>query len=139
MELCWLLHHVGGYAHAAVPGNRVRRRYGRLVILLQPDSHSSVGRPFLGGPPYGNLGNYDRASPIRYIQNAKTPTMLENGEMDSGAPGEQVKAFWHALVYYKVPTKLVIYPGESHGFHDPVNIRQRAQDTVAWFDQWLTK
>jgi dipeptidyl aminopeptidase/acylaminoacyl peptidase len=94
---------------------------------------------FLGGPPYGNLENYDRASPIRYVQNAKTPTMLENGEMDSGAPAEQVKAFWHALVYYKVPTKLVIYPGESHAFHDPVNIRQRAQDTVAWFDQWLTK
>jgi dienelactone hydrolase len=93
----------------------------------------------LGGPPYGNLENYDRASPIRYVQNTKTPTMLENGELDSGAPAQQAKAFWHALVYYKVPTKLVIYPGESHVFSDPVNIRQRAQDTVAWFNQWLTK
>jgi dipeptidyl aminopeptidase/acylaminoacyl peptidase len=59
--------------------------------------------------------------------------------MDSSVPAQQVNAFWHALVYYKVPTKLVIYPGESHVFSDSVNIRQRAQDTVAWFNQWLTK
>lgn len=94
---------------------------------------------FLGGPPYTHMTNYDRASPIRYLQYARTPTLLENGENDSGAPPEQAEAFWKGLLFYKVPTKLVLYPGEAHRFHDPTNIRQRSADTIGWFDQWLAK
>jgi len=94
---------------------------------------------FLGGPPYTHLDNYDRASPIRYLQHAKTPTLLENGENDSGVPPEQAEAFWKGLLFYKVPTQLVIYPGESHRFHDPANIRRRVADTLQWFDRWLEK
>jgi dipeptidyl aminopeptidase/acylaminoacyl peptidase len=92
---------------------------------------------FLGGPPYGNMENYDRASPIRYLQNAKTPTLLLNGERDSGAPYEQAEAFWKGLLYYKVPTKFVLYPDEAHGFHNPVNINQRAADILDWFNKWV--
>ena len=92
---------------------------------------------FLGGPPYGNMENYDRASPIRYIQNAKTPTLLLNGERDSGAPYEQAEAFWKGLLYNQVPTKFILYPDEAHGFHNPVNINQRAADILDWFTKWL--
>jgi dipeptidyl aminopeptidase/acylaminoacyl peptidase len=94
---------------------------------------------FLGGPPYTNMEAYDRASPIRYLKDAKTPTLLENGDNDSGAPPEQAEAFWRGLLFYKVPTKFVLYPGESHHFHDPTNIRKQSADTIAWFDQWLAK
>jgi len=94
---------------------------------------------FFGGPPYTNMEVYDHASPIRYLPHAKTPTLLENGDNDSGAPPEQAEAFWKGLLFYKVPTKLILYPGESHHFHDPANIRKQAEDTIAWFDQWLAK
>jgi len=95
---------------------------------------------FIGGqPPYPNMEAYDRVSPIRYLKDAKTPTLLENGDNDSGAPPEQAEAFWKGLLFYKVPTKLILYPGESHHFHDPINIRKQSADTIAWFDQWLAK
>ena len=94
---------------------------------------------FLGGPPYTNMDVYDHASPIRYLQNARTPTLLENGDNDSGAPPEQAEAFWKGLLFYKVPTKFVLYPGESHRFHNPTNMRKLSADTIAWFDQWLAK
>jgi dipeptidyl aminopeptidase/acylaminoacyl peptidase len=92
---------------------------------------------FLGGPPYGNMENYDRASPIRYIHNAKTPTLLWNGERDSGAPYQQAEAFWKGLLHYHVPTKFVLYPDEAHRFRNPANINQRAADILDWFNKWL--
>jgi dipeptidyl aminopeptidase/acylaminoacyl peptidase len=94
---------------------------------------------FLGGPPYGNMDAYDRASPLRYLQNAKTPTLLLNGERDSGAPSMQAEAFWKGLLYYHVPTKFVIYPDESHRFQIPANILARSVDTLGWFNEWLMK
>ncbi len=92
---------------------------------------------YLGGPPYTHWETYDRASPIRYIQGAKTPTLLTIGELDSGAAPPQMWEFWQGLIAYKVPTKLVIYPGEPHEFHNPVTIAQRVSDVVEWFNRWL--
>ena len=92
---------------------------------------------YLGGPPYTHWETYDRASPIRYIQSAKTPTLLTIGELDSGAAPPQMWEFWQGLIAYKVPTKLVIYPGEPHEFHNPVTIAQRVSDVVEWFNRWL--
>lgn len=92
---------------------------------------------YLGGPPYTHWDTYDRASPIRYIQRVRTPTLLTIGELDSGAAPPQMWEFWQGLIAYKVPTKLVIYPGEPHAFHNPVTIAQRVSDVVGWFNRWL--
>jgi len=42
-----------------------------------------------------------------------------------------VYEFWHALGTLKVPTQLIIYPGEGHLFLKPQNQSDRMDQTVA--------
>jgi len=59
------------------------------------------------------------------------------GEHDAECPSPQSYEFWHALRELKVPTQLIIYPGEGHLFITPENQADRMDQTVAWFDKYL--
>jgi dipeptidyl aminopeptidase/acylaminoacyl peptidase len=44
---------------------------------------------------------------------------------------------YQALRTLGVPTQLIIYPGEFHGFTRPGFIRDRYQRYLAWYDKYL--
>jgi dipeptidyl aminopeptidase/acylaminoacyl peptidase len=93
--------------------------------------------PFFGASVYDDPEVYEKSSPIRFIKNVKTPTLIIVGERDAECPASQSYEFWHALKTLGVPTKLIIYPGEGHLFIDPKNQGDRLEQTVAWFDKYL--
>jgi dipeptidyl aminopeptidase/acylaminoacyl peptidase len=93
--------------------------------------------PFFGASIYDDPAVYEKSSPIRFIKNVKTPTLVIVGEHDAECPASQSYEFWHALKTLGVPTKLIIYPGEGHLFIDPKNQIDRLEQTVAWFDKYL--
>src|SRR5207245_1271940 len=81
--------------------------------------------PFFGASVYDDPAVYEKSSPIRYIKNVKTPTLVIVGEHDAECPSSQSYEFWHALGTLKVPTQLIIYPGEGHLFLKPENQSDR--------------
>jgi dipeptidyl aminopeptidase/acylaminoacyl peptidase len=93
--------------------------------------------PFFGASVYDDPAAYEKSSPIRFIKNVKTPTLVIVGERDAECPASQSYEFWHALKTLGVPTKLIIYPGEGHLFIEPKHQTDRLEQTVAWFDQHL--
>jgi len=93
--------------------------------------------PFLGASVYDDPAAYEKSSPIRFIKNVKTPTLVIVGERDAECPASQSYEFWHALKTLGVPTQLIIYQGEGHLFIDPKNQAHRMDQTVAWFDKYL--
>jgi dipeptidyl aminopeptidase/acylaminoacyl peptidase len=93
--------------------------------------------PFFGASVYDDLAVYEKSSPIRFIKNVKTPTLVIVGERDAECPASQSYEFWHALKTLKVPTQLIIYPGEGHLFIEPKNQADRLEQTVVWFDKYL--
>jgi dipeptidyl aminopeptidase/acylaminoacyl peptidase len=93
--------------------------------------------PFFGASIYDNPEVYEKSSPIRFIKNVKTPTLIIVGEHDAECPAPQSYEFWHALKTLGVPTKLIVYPGEGHMFIDPQHQTDRLEQTVAWFDKYL--
>src|SRR5215831_5687562 len=93
--------------------------------------------PFFGASVYDDPAVYEKSSPIRFIKNVKTPTLVIVGERDAECPASQSYEFWHALKTLGVPTKLIIYPGEGHMFIDPKYQVDRLEQTVAWFDKYL--
>ena len=70
--------------------------------------------PFFGASVYDDPEVYEKSSPIRFIKNVKTPTLVIVGERDAECPAPQSYEFWHALKTLGVPTKLIVYPGEGH-------------------------
>jgi acylaminoacyl-peptidase len=93
--------------------------------------------PFFGASVYDDPAVYEKSSPIRFIKNVKTPTLVIVGERDAECPASQSYEFWHALKTLAVPTKLIIYPGEGHLFIEPKNQADRMDQTVSWFDKYL--
>ena len=76
---------------------------------------------------------------MEFITNVKTPTLVIVGERDAECPAPQSMEFWHALKALGVQTRLVIYPGEGHMFVKPENQNDRLDQTIAWFDKYLSK
>ncbi len=93
--------------------------------------------PFFGASVYDDPGIYRAASPITFIKNAKTPTLLYVGERDVECPAPQSLEYWHALNALHVPTSLVIYAGEGHRFHKPSDLEDMRKRFVAWFNAYL--
>jgi dipeptidyl aminopeptidase/acylaminoacyl peptidase len=93
--------------------------------------------PFFGASVYDDPGVYEKSSPIRFIKNVKTPTLVIAGERDAECPSSQSYEFWHALKTLGVPTQLIIYPGEGHLFIEPKHQVDRMDQTIAWFDKYL--
>jgi dipeptidyl aminopeptidase/acylaminoacyl peptidase len=93
--------------------------------------------PFFGTTVYENPEIYARSSPINFVKNVKTPTLILVGERDAECPPAQSREFWHALKTLGVRTRLVIYPGEGHGFGRPEHGRDVVRRQLAWFDELL--
>ena len=93
--------------------------------------------PFFGASVYDDPAVYEKSSPVRFIKNVKTPTLVIVGERDAECPASQSYEFWHALKTLSVPTKLIVYPGEGHLFIESKHQADRMEQTIAWFDKYL--
>jgi dipeptidyl aminopeptidase/acylaminoacyl peptidase len=93
--------------------------------------------PFFGKPVYDDPEVYAKSSPITFIKNVKTPTLVIVGDSDGECPTPQSYEFWHALKTLGVETKLVVYEHEGHRFVNPAHQHDRIRRTVAWFDAHL--
>lgn len=93
--------------------------------------------PYFGASVYDNPKVYEKSSPITFIKQVKTPTLVVVGERDGECPAPQSFEFWHALKTEKVPTELVVYQGEGHSFRDARNRVDVLRRTLAWFDKYL--
>jgi dipeptidyl aminopeptidase/acylaminoacyl peptidase len=93
--------------------------------------------PFFGASVYDDPAVYAKSSAITYIHQAKTPMLIIVGDRDGECPAPQSFEMWHALKAEGVPTQLVIYPNEGHGFRDPAHIADRAKRTAAWFAKYM--
>ena len=93
--------------------------------------------PYFGASVYDDPAVYAKSSPITYIKQVKTPTLVVVGERDGECPAPQSFEFWHALKTLGVPTELVVYEGEGHSFRKPENRVDVMRRALGWFNQYL--
>jgi dipeptidyl aminopeptidase/acylaminoacyl peptidase len=93
--------------------------------------------PYFGATVYDDPAVYARSSPITFIKNVKTPTLVVVGDRDGECPSPQSYEFWHALKTLRVPTQFVIYENEGHEFANPAHSRDVIDRTISWFNQYL--
>lgn len=92
----------------------------------------------------GYLGRVDedpethwRLSPIRYIQNATTPTLIVYGEQDDRVPPSQGYEMYEGLKSRSVETQLVLYPREPHGLQERKHQLDLLERVTDWYDRHL--
>jgi dipeptidyl aminopeptidase/acylaminoacyl peptidase len=90
---------------------------------------------YFGGNVYDDPAVYAKSSPITFIKNVKTPTLVVVGDRDIECPPPQSYEFWHALKTLGVKTQFVIYPNEGHEIGQPDHRRDIMRRMAAWFDE----
>jgi len=93
-----------------------------------------------GGRPWENPEKYYRQSPIWYMQDVTTPTLVIHSEEDHRCPVEQGEQVYTTLKDQGVPTEMIRYPNESHGLSrdgKPWHRIHRLERILEWFDRYI--
>ncbi|HSS92575.1 MAG TPA: prolyl oligopeptidase family serine peptidase [Candidatus Dormibacteraeota bacterium] len=94
----------------------------------------------LGPPPWPDLDELWRRSPIRYVQNIQTPLLLTCGEMDLRCAISQSEELFGAMRFLGKTVEMVRFPEESHDLSRtgrPDRRVERLKRIAAWFERFL--
>ena len=87
--------------------------------------------------PWDDPESYLKRSPISYVGNVKTPTMVLTGEKDYRTPMAESEQFYAGLKLNKVETMLVRIPNANHGIASkPSNLIAKVNAIIAWFEKY---
>ncbi len=131
----WIVGHTDRF-RAAVVEKPVINWYS---FVLTADGALHFGKYWMPGLPWepGNLEKYMARSPITYVGNVKTPTMVMTGEEDYRTPNEQAEQFYEALQLRKIPSAMVRIPDAGHDIaRKPSNLVEKALYALAWFHKY---
>jgi dipeptidyl aminopeptidase/acylaminoacyl peptidase len=92
---------------------------------------------YFGGEPWRQLDNYRKHSPITYVKNVTTPTLVLHGEADIRVPTSQGYEFYHSLKREGVITKMVVYPRQPHSPREPKFILDIMNRHLDWVDKYV--
>lgn len=89
--------------------------------------------------PWEDPVEYAFRSPLHYVANVKTPTMVMTGEADLRTPISQSEEYYRALKMLKKETLLVRMPDEYHGWRRPSHRLLQQLYLMAWFEKYRKK
>lgn len=107
-------------------------------ISMYAQTDIQRGREFyFKGMPYDRFDHYWDVSPLKYIKNAKTPTLIHVVDGDPRVPRPQSEELYMALVKLGVPTEFFVYPGSTHGITEPRNQLVKMVSEFSWMEKWI--
>jgi dipeptidyl aminopeptidase/acylaminoacyl peptidase len=132
----WLVGHTDRFKAAVA-----QRMVSNLITLWgSSDFNWTFQQEFGRKPPWENMENMWRQSPIAHVGSATTPTLIIHSEKDMRCDPEQGVQFYVALKTLGVDTELVLFPDESHGLSRGGRTDRRIARLnyiLGWFDRYL--
>ena len=134
----------GGFltAMAVVRTGRFKAAVAGAAVTNWPSKVGTTDiRPFnesnFPGPLHQRPDPYWVRSPVRYLKNATTPTLIVHGEADPRVPVTQGMEFYLGLKAMGVDTDFVRYPRQKHAFHERAFQLDLLERMLAWFDKYM--
>jgi dipeptidyl aminopeptidase/acylaminoacyl peptidase len=126
----WIVGHTDRFRAAVV----VKPVINWTSFVLTGDMNNYFYRYWFGEFPWDDIQAYWKRSPLAYVGNVKTPTMLMTGEVDYRTPSSEAEQFYQALRLRKVDTALVRVPNASHDISArPSLMIDKTAYILAWF------
>jgi dipeptidyl aminopeptidase/acylaminoacyl peptidase len=92
---------------------------------------------YLGNDPAEDPAIYAKTSPMTYIKGAKTPTLIQHGELDRRVPIANAYELRQGLENRGVKVEMVVYKGFGHGITKPKSMRAVMQHNLSWFNHYI--
>jgi dipeptidyl aminopeptidase/acylaminoacyl peptidase len=92
------------------------------------------------GKPWDNWDLYEQLSPLKYVQNVRTPTLIVQSEEDHRTPMTDAEQWFMSLRKRGVPVEFVRYPRSTHDLSrtgEPWLLVDRLGRLRQWFAYWL--
>ena len=97
-----------------------------MTYYVNTDIHPFT-RQYLQATPWDDPAIYAKTSPITYIKQAKTPTLIQHGDADERVPPPNAYELYQGLQDQHVPAKLIIYKGFGGIGHGPTQAQEPAR------------
>ena len=107
------------------------------ISMYAESDTQSVREFYLGGRPYDAWDNFLNESALKFVKNAKTPTLIHVGEADQRVPKPQSDELYMALKKLGVPVEYIVYPGMPHGLTEPRYQLVKMVSEFNWFEKWI--
>ncbi len=107
------------------------------TMLQHEDPFLQEYEKSLLGDPVKDRAIYEAASPIKYLQNAKAPLLVLQGENDIRVPKEEADQVVSILKNAGKTVDAHYYPAEGHGFAKRENQIDAIRRMIDWFDRYL--
>jgi len=142
---------VGGWSYGGILTDHVITQTGRFKAAISGASEvlytSNYGHDQYQlqwekelGLPWKHQKAWDRISPFWDVEKITTPTLLMGGTKDFNVPLINSEQLYEALKRIgKVDTKLIVYPGQHHGFTLPSFKRDRLVRYLSWYNKYVKK
>ena len=92
---------------------------------------------YLGDDPADDPEIYRKTSPMSYIKQARTPTLIQHGELDRRVPIPNAYELRQGLEDRGLPVEMIVYKGFGHGITKPRAMRAVMQHNLEWFNHYL--
>lgn len=133
---CWMISHTTRF-RAAASLYPVINWYSWVLTSDLPTLGTLYWFP---GTPWDNTDHYMKRSPISYVKDVKTPTLIMTGEEDFRTPLSESEQYYVALKLLKVESVLVRVPGEPHGLERrPSHHIVKTMYVLDWFEKHRIK
>ncbi len=134
----------GGFMSSWIVGHTDRFKVASIGAPVVDLSHQNLTDDIEGflpsyfkANPWDDWSKYDAHSPLRYVQQVKTPVMLQHGEADARVPFSNSVMFYNALRRRNVPVRLLALPRQPHGPQEPRMILKTMQSNLEWFEKYI--
>ena len=107
-----------------------------MTYYVNTDIHPFT-RQYLKATPWDDPEIYAKTSPMTYIKQAKTPTLIQHGEFDRRVPIANAYELFQGLQDRGVPVRLVVYKGFGHGIDKPKEQLAAIVHNWQWFGKYV--
>jgi dipeptidyl aminopeptidase/acylaminoacyl peptidase len=107
-----------------------------VTYYVNTDIHPFT-RQYLKATPWEDPEIYRKTSPITYVNRAKTPTLIQQGDQDKRVPPPDSYELYQALKDRGVPVKLIFYKGFGHPINKPKQQRAVMEHNYDWFSKYI--
>jgi dipeptidyl aminopeptidase/acylaminoacyl peptidase len=137
----------GGYASAWGATYYTERFAASVMFVGISDAVSKIGTTDIPEEmylvhhrlrPWENWDLFLKRSPIYYVEQARTPTLILGGKDDTRvSPSQSLELYRLLKLVGKAPTRLVQYPGEGHGNRRAASRYDYNLRMIRWMEHYL--
>ena len=128
----WIVGHTDRFKAASIGAPVVDLSFQNLT-----DDIEGFLPSYFKSDPWNDWSLYDKHSPLRFVQNVKTPVMLQHCEGDQRVPISNGIMFYNALRRRNVPVRMLAMPRQGHGPLEPTMMLKTMQTNVEWFEKQI--